>query len=300
MMQACPEREADLQALLFGELPEERQAGLEGHLAGCAGCREALRLARRALAALEDLQARPQPYRAPGPPTGDEGDGAWRELVRRMRREGVRDILDSAGEDDIGPGRSMWGRPWAAAAAALLLVGLGLAAGRWLLPSRAPRVDLTAQGFRQAADLGVDEEAMDALIRAEFLADAGIEYVSGLQRLARQMADARPDQADEALLAAFRARAEELLREGRLLRRGLDPDRDAGFLAAIGRAELFLEEAAVLGKGPAGSADLTVLQAALSRSRLRETLEEVDLEQAVAVAYEASRTSGEEREGMER
>jgi hypothetical protein len=263
---ACPEQEPALEALLFGELSGADRGALEDHLEGCERCRSALADARRAAAGLEALGEPPLPY--PSVTTGGgETTAEWTEFKRRLAP------------------RRRW-QPLAAAA--LLLVGVGL--GRWLLPghgSDAPPVGVTAE------TAGVGAEAVDALARAEVLTDLGIPYMEGLQGIMTRVLDMHMEEVDEQSLAAVREQARMLVSDGRALRRLLDEEQDGEFLAAVWRAELYLEEIAALDR-LAGAETLTLVQRELRGSGLADRLASVDVQGAARTALQASGWIGQE------
>ena len=59
---ACPEREPDFEAYLFGTLDGPRRSRMEGHLDTCPACRHALAEARAGLQALRALAEAPAPF----------------------------------------------------------------------------------------------------------------------------------------------------------------------------------------------------------------------------------------------
>ena len=83
---ACPEREAALEALLFGEIPDRDRADLEAHIASCPGCAQALAESRDGLAALGELEVAPLPYPAVRN-GGRTAETAWTDFRRRLRHE---------------------------------------------------------------------------------------------------------------------------------------------------------------------------------------------------------------------
>ena len=85
----------------------------------------------------------------------------------------------------------------------------------------------------------------------------------------------------------------ELIRDGRLLRRALDPNRDATFLATVNRAEFFFEELAAFEGDPAGR-NVRIVQASLRESRLPDQLAALDVERKVDLALQVAGWIGEE------
>ncbi len=59
---ACPEREPDFEAYLFGTLDGSRRSRMEGHLDTCPACQHALEEARAGLQALRALAEAPAPF----------------------------------------------------------------------------------------------------------------------------------------------------------------------------------------------------------------------------------------------
>ena len=287
---ACPEREPSLQAYLFGELEGESGVELERHLEECAACRHALAEARQGLAALEELEETPLPYYEPGPVaarTAGAGE-AWTAFLKRMRTG-----ASGAATSDLRRRNPF--ALGAVAAAASLIVGVGL--GLWVFqPGRVQPSFSADELIAEGGGLGVDREAVDALARAEFLADLALPYVNGVLGMWSEIMALEPERVVMGKLGQTRTCARELIRDGRLLRRGLDPDRDEVFLSVIGRVELFLEEVAALGDEAETTLNLLLLQETLRGSRLGDRLVALDVNSALVTALEASGWIGEEHE----
>jgi hypothetical protein len=109
MLHLDPERLAELADTLPSS--DERE-----HLAGCAACTRELAAHRATLALAAREHATPL--------SGALNE--WETLASRLRDEG----LIREGTDDLAVRRSTWSRPWLRAAAAVLLVAGGFAAGR--------------------------------------------------------------------------------------------------------------------------------------------------------------------------
>jgi hypothetical protein len=286
---ACPDKEPKLQSLLFGELEGAHREALEHHLEKCTGCRLALEDARHGLAALAILEDVPLPFSAQGvaskEPTPSHHDVAWIDFQRRLRSKG--DQTDQKKVASLS-----WSRYRLVAAAALLLLGFGL--GRW---GEGPRVAVTPGASIESAatldEMSVEDKAVDALARAELLSDVGLRYVNSLKQLFYGVLEISGSKVDVADLEAARESAYDLIRDGRLLRRLLDPRKDEPFLDAINRAELYLEELAAVEGDPAGRS-VQIVQAALRESRLPDQLDALDVEGEVDLALEASGWIGEE------
>ncbi len=261
MTAPCPDREPQLEALLFDDLSREERESIEAHLMECAPCGEALADARLALQALAEIEDPPRPFEAAIGIAPDEAWSAFRARVEKTApTSGSRHAL--------------------VALAAVLLLGIGI--GWFLAPRRETPPDPTA-----------DERDLDSLVRADLLADAGVGYVDSLRELFSDLTELSLETltADRAALARERART--LLRDGRLLERSLDPDRDRHFLRAIGRAELFLEEIAALEPSTHHNS-MRLLKASLSASRLPSDLARLDLRREVETALEGSGALAEE------
>ena len=141
--------------------------------------------------------------------------------------------------------------------------------------------------------LTVEAQAIEALARAEILADVGLRYVTGLQDMLHSVTDLSVRDVSATDMAITRERARELIRDGRLLRRSLDQERDVMFLDAIARAELFLEELSALEVDLSG-ANVRIVQATLRESQLPNKLSALNVENEVALALEASGWIGQE------
>jgi predicted anti-sigma-YlaC factor YlaD len=268
---ACPAWEPELEALLAGELGGEREAAAREHLASCPGCRRAMESAGRGREALEAFSEAPLPWPAP---TGAEVTGeqirAWRALQARLGRAS-------------GRGRRWWSPAWwPQAAAALLLLGAGIGIGRW-----------TGHGASGPGPVGAGREetapaqaAVAALVRADLLTDAGLSFAHGLQEMVTGVMGLEVSGGGPAEREAVRERARELVHQAALLRRDLDPVRDADLLLRIRQAELLLEEIAALaaGSGP----DLVLVRELVARQRLGEG----DLERRLTTAIAEARRQG--------
>ncbi len=266
MTPPCPDREPHLEAFLFDELSVEERIEIEAHLKECAPCREALADARVALQALAEIKDPPQPFEVP---KGAAPEEAWN--VFRAR---VETTPPSSGSLPV------------LALAAVLLLGIGI--GWFVAPRRGTPPDPVAEAAEDA-----DEGSLEALVRADLLADAGVRYVDGLRELFSDLTELSLETLTLDRAVAARERARSLLRDGRLLERSLDPDRDRHFLRAIGRAELFLEEIAAL-EPSTHHGSVRLLQASLSASRLPGDLARLDLRREVETALESSGVLAEE------
>jgi hypothetical protein len=140
----------------------------------------------------------------------------------------------------------------------------------------------------------VETDAVEALVRAEFLADLGLPYIDGVLELVTMVMELDQGEVATGNVETIRARARDLLRDGRLLQRRLEPERDRTFLATVDRAALFLEEVAVLGSDDAGDGSLRELRETLQLTRLGDRLVSLDVDGAVSEALEASGWIGEE------
>ena len=285
---ACPEREPALQAYLFGELSGEQLANLEGHLRECSLCRKALGEAELGLKALQVLEETPLPFAETDYPVEQKSDSdeAWSVFLKEMRADGIGvKRIDSRKLNTFALG--------AVTAAAILIIGMGL--GRWALSSEQVQIPSdTGELIAEEVMRRIDQRAVDALVRAELLADLAVPYVNNVLRLTSEILSLNSEQVATVELAEAGAHARELVRDGWLLRRGLDPDRDSVFLSVIGRVELFLEDVAVLAHESESSSDLLDLQENLRRSRLGDRLVALDVNDALVMALEASGWIGEE------
>jgi hypothetical protein len=142
--------------------------------------------------------------------------------------------------------------------------------------------------------IGVTPEAVDALVRAEFLADLAVPYVEGLLQLTSGIMELDSGESMPEGIAALRNQARNLLRDGRLLRRHLLAERDSEFLATIGKAELFLEELVALGDEGDETLNIFEVQETLQLTRLGDRLVALDVNGAVSEALDASGWIGEE------
>ena len=287
---ACPEREHELQAYLFGELSGGILTELERHLEGCEGCRQALDEARIGFNALKEIETELLPYAESPPMTVVAGaeEQAWSDFLRRIPVQDSR-----APERDFSRRNSF--ALGAVAAAATLIIGIGL--GRWVFgPGLVSQPSRFGEAAAQGIALRIDREAIDALVRAEFLADLAVPYVNNVLQVWSQIMDLDPERAAGEELDRAGIRARELIRDGWLLKRGLDPDRDEVFLSLIGRAELFLEEVAALDDEDEAIPNLILLQETLRGSSLGDRLVALDVNGALVSALEASGWIGEEYE----
>ncbi len=272
----CPEREQALEMYLFDQLGEREETDLQDHLASCPRCRTAWEEVSSGLEALEELDEPPLPFGDIAPRRGGEiaAEQAWSRFVNGATGRGNR------------TGR--WLLTRVAAAAALVLTGVGI--GYWGFPGAPVPVEESAA----IEVMGVEAEAVDALVRAEFLADLGLPWIDGVLELVAMVMEL--DQGDVATgnVETVRALARDLLRDGRLLQRRLEPDRDRLFLATIGRAAFFLEDVAVLGGEGAEEGSLRELRDTLQMTGLGDRLVALDVDGAVSEALEASGWIGEE------
>jgi hypothetical protein len=258
----CPDREPRLEALLFGELAAGERESLEAHLEECAPCREALDDARVALEALATIEDPPRAFETAGEASSAD---AWNVFRARLEK---RPAPEPA-----------WSRSIVALAAVLVLgIGIGF---------------LLAPRGRTASPPAPEDGGIEALVRADVLADAGVRYVDGLRALFSDLTESSLDAPTVEQAVAARERARSLLRDGRLLQRSLDPDRDGHFLRAIGRAELFLEEIAALEPSETRNS-VRLLRASLSESRLPFDLERLDVRRDVETALAGSGSLADE------
>ncbi len=274
--EACPDREPVLERYLFGTMEGREKADLLEHLEGCRGCQQALADAGSGLDPLDDLEDPPLPFGAPSllPEIQVEAERVWRAFV-----------AGSIGHESRG--RSLSGMR-AVAAAALILVGIGI--GYWAIPGNQGMVENLVAVDR----MEVDSEAVEALVRAEFLADLGLPYIDGVLQMVSAVMELESGDVTIGRLESIRAQALDLLRDGRLLQRRLEPERDRIFLATIHRAAFFLEEAAVLGGGPGSDGSLLELRETLKMTELGDRLVALNVDGAVSEALEASGWIGEE------
>jgi hypothetical protein len=257
----CADREPQLEALLSDELADDEREILEAHLEVCAPCREALEDARLALRALAEVQDPPRAFE--GATTAP--DEAWNAF--RARVEPKAETPAAGGARTI-------------ALAAVLILGIGIG---WFL----------AKPGGPAPVLTTEDGSLESLIRADLLADAGVRYVDGLRELFSDLTELSLEPLTVEQAVATRERARSLLRDGLLLERTLDPDRDRQFLRAIGRAELFLEEIAAL--EPSGNGgSVRLLRASLSASRLPGDLARLDVRREVESALAGSGSLADE------
>jgi hypothetical protein len=260
----CADREPQLEALLFDELAASEREALEAHLEACAPCREAIEDARLALRALAEIQDPPRAFEGPTP-ASDEAWNTFRAWVEKR------------------PETPSAGAARRAALAAVLLLGIGIG---WFLAKPGP----------PAAMRTTEEGTLDSLIRADLLADAGVRYVDGLRELFSDLTELSDEPLTVERAVATRERARSLLRDGRLLERALDPERDRQFLRAIGRAEIFLEEIAALEPSINGGnrGSVRLLRASLSESRLPSDLARLDVRREVESALAGSGSLADE------
>lgn len=274
--EACPDREPALERFLFGQMEGRERAELQQHLEACRGCRLALQEAGSGLEALDELEDAPLPFGDPSPlpEVQTEAERAWRTFVagsigRKSREHPVFRIR-------------------AVAAAALILVGIGI--GYWGIPGNQGMVESLAA----TEGMEVDSEAVDALVRAEFLADLGLPYIDGVLQLVAAVMELDPGDVGAGNLESIRAQALDLLRDGRLLQRRLESERDRTFLATIHRAAFFLEEVSALSGGPGADGSLQELRQTLQLTGLGDRLVALDVDGAVSEALDASGWIGEE------
>ena len=156
------------------------------------------------------------------------------------------------------------------AAAALLVLGLGLGVQLGSRPA-APLPQATA------AQQEIESNVVASLARVELLEDIGVGYTQGLRSLLDRMADLDSETTSPARLEETREIARNLIRDGRLLLRNLDPSRDRTLLAAVHRAELVLEEIAAVGSSGLG-APKSSIQLAVHDRELRERLTSINIE----------------------
>ncbi len=278
----CNEMEPELQKLLFGELDEAEKAAVEHHLEMCSRCRAAFEDAKVGLSALAGLEEAPLPYSESGAVPADPGQSnvAWTDFQQRLRVKEQKKTIRWSGLYKV------------AAAAAFVLIGFGL--GR--VGTTGEETIVPGNISETLADLDtlrIEPAAVEALARAEVLSDLGRQYVDGLDRLIEDVMDVSVGPRTPTELALTRERARELIRDGRLLRRSLDPEQDRLFLIAISRAELFLEELAAVQENGAG-ASVRIVQATLRDSRLSDQFAALDLDKEVTMALAASGWIGEE------
>jgi predicted anti-sigma-YlaC factor YlaD len=278
----CNEMEPELQKLLFGELDEAEKAAVEHHLEMCSRCRAAFEDAKVGLSALGTLEEAPLPYSEARavPADPDQSNVAWTDFQQRLQPKGQKKTVRWSGLYK------------AAAAAACMVIGFGL--GRVGTTDEEAIVEENiSETLAELDTLRVEPAAVEALARAEILSDLGRQYVDGLDGLIEDVMTASVGNVRPTELALTRERARELIRDGRLLRRSLDPHQDQLFLSAIQRAELFLEElAAVQGNGAGTS--VRIVQATLRDSRLSDQFAALDLDKEVTMALAATGWIGEE------
>ena len=274
--EACPDREPVLERYLFGTMEGREKAELLEHLEGCRGCRLALTEAGSGLEALDELEDPPLPFGETSllPDVKAGAEAAWNAFV--------------AGS--IGPGsrrRSLPGMR-AVAAAALILIGIGI--GYWGIPGDQQMPDdlVAIEGIE------VDAVAVEALVRAEFLADLGLPWIDGVLQLVAEVMDLESGEVTTGSLESIRAKALDLLRDGRLLQRRLEPERDRTFLATIDRAAYFLEDVVIFGVEGGEEGSLSELRETLQLTGLGDRLVALDVDGAVSEALEASGWIGEE------
>ena len=289
----CAEHESQLEALLFGELQGAEKEALEHHLEVCPRCQQAFAEAKHGLEALSSLKEAPLPYSeypsvAAEPP---KTNVAWVDFQKRLS-------LAHPGEDrETGRVSNRWWNDYRLVAAAALVI-VGIAVGRWTTPPiaaplRPTAAEVSLEDVSSLESLTVEAQAVEALARAEILADVGLRYVTGLQDMLHSVTDLSVRDVSATDMAITRERARELIRDGRLLRRSLDQERDVMFLDAIARAELFLEELSALEVDSSG-ANVRIVQAALRESQLPNKLSALNVENEVALALEASGWIGQE------
>jgi hypothetical protein len=289
----CAEHEAQMEGLLFGELQGAEKEALEHHLEVCPRCRRALEEAKHGLEALSSLKEAPLPYSEHQSAVAESSqtDIAWVDFRRRLS-------LTKVAEEKAPPRAiSRWWSDYRLAAAAALVI-VGIAVGRWTTPQmgspeRSAAPGASVQDVSSLASLTVEAQAVEALARAEILADVGLRYVTGLQDMLHSVTDLSVRDVSATDMAVTRERARDLIRDGRLLRRSLDHEKDVMFLDAISRAEIFLEELAALEVDPSG-ANVRIVQAALRKSQLSNKLSALNVENEVALALEASGWIGQE------
>ena len=230
----CDDCDAQLDALLDGDLAPEDRAAVGAHLAGCAACSASLREYER----IRDV-ARRAPREVPPPP------GTWETIAARLRPS-TFDLRPSTGRD-ISRLTSHGSRltshvsrltPWSLAAAAVLLVALSSAATAWLLgrgglpPSRP-----TALPAAEAA-LPPDLRKLEA------------EYQLAAVELARALERRREDLSPEAIAALERSVAviDQAIAESRaaILERPDEPELGVALRAAYEKKLELLERAARL------------------------------------------------------
>ena len=290
---ACAEHEAQLEALLFGELQGAEKEALEHHLEVCPRCRQAFAEAKQGLEALSSLEEAPLPYSEYPAAIGEPSQPniAWVDFQERLR------LTQAAKERESDRATNRWWSDYRVAAAAALVI-VGVVVGRWTTPSmgspgRLADATVGLQDVSSLESLTVEAHAVEALARAEILADVGLRYVTGLQDMLHDVTDLSVRDVSVTDMAIARERAMELIRDGRLLRRSLDQEKDVMFLDAIARAEFFLEELAALEVDSTG-ANMRIVQAALRKSQLPNKLSALDVENDVALALEASGWIGQE------
>ena len=290
---ACAEYEPFLERLLFGELADAEKVAIEQHLEGCSQCRTALADAREGLAALDVVDEPPLPFPEEAEDAPVSSEAAWTDFQKRVDPSLLQGGKSGGPDPKPVPSPAPWWLPYrGAAAAALLLVGFGV--GQWFAApknvAQPATASLTPAGFEV---LRVEAGAVEALARAELLSDVGLRYVIGLQDLLQGVMTLSVSGAELADLSATRDDARGLIRDGRLLRRSLDPEKDELFLSAINRAELFLEELAVV-EGNGTETGVRVVQAALRDSQLSDQIAAIDVESEVDRALEGAGWIGED------
>lgn len=219
MAEVCDSRHDDIADAITGELSVERQAELDGHAAGCAGCAEGLRELQAVASFLgevglnDDLSA-------------DRDAVAWRAEPPAELADRIADAIDRAGAEPardiaLAPRRRHLRRgravglaiAVAAAAAAVIILGAGAIGGGSHTPSgelvalhakgavagASATAELSPEGYGTAIDLtvtGLDAGKVYALWLADgsgaripagtFVASAGgkasLDTISALRR----------------------------------------------------------------------------------------------------------------------
>lgn len=157
-----------------GTLPDEERAAVDAHLATCAACREEVRLARAAVAALSTLEDEPVPFGVTGPVLTEAG--------RRFERR--RSALWS---------RVQWAAGAAAAAALVVVVAISLDLGGRDASDDSAAGGVTATTGATAAESAPQETMLGGVVALE-RQDANYD-ADGVRSLAGETAQTQRDRA---------------------------------------------------------------------------------------------------------
>jgi Putative zinc-finger len=296
-MSACNRYRDWMVESLYGELDGARQAEFGAHVGGCAAC---AKLAEEMRATLSMMSARRRPD-----PGAEYWDTYWERLERRLARE------DSGARDASRPERRQLFGSWGFRVAAAVLI---LAAGVWigrsvLAPGPSPPAgtsstgdladasqmpaDTTVQnrtdstpavpvpgGTAPAIDAPAGEQSArgtTAPAPAELAAtnnDAALRYIERSQVVLLALLNADPGDNYAAEVGSGRARAGELLVEGREVRKSLSRD-DRRLRELVDQLDLILREIAHL----EADADLESVDVIRGRLAREGVLLRINLEQ---------------------